>query len=197
MTLGLLIWLVAANLTALDNDYARVTRDAAPCAQADAPGCGERVIVALGDVELRAGGTVRSLARGDVAVFSATQSYEAPTGGAYFEVALKPDRPPARSPGEMIPPEKNAVRYDGEGFLVFEERLAPGDTRARHSHSQRVIVQLNPTVLQQWPDGAPEMRVETVADRVSFGIPVIHTVKNVGDLPLRGIVIELKPPPAH
>jgi hypothetical protein len=191
----LLIWFVAANLTALDNDYARVTRDAAPCAQAGLPGCGERVIVALGDIELRAGGTVRLLTRGDVAVFPAGESYQPPTGGAYLEVALKPDRPPARSPGEMIPPEKNAMRYDGEGFFVFEERLAPGDTRARHSHSQRVVVQLNATVLQQWPDGAPEMRVETVADRVSFGVPVIHTVKNVGDLPLRGIVIELKPAP--
>jgi hypothetical protein len=191
----LLVWFVAANLAALDNDYARVTRDAAPCAQASVPGCGDRVIVALGDIELRAGGTARSLTRGDVAVFRAGESYQPPTGGAYLEVALKPDRPQARSPGEMIPPEKNAVLYDGEGFLVFEERLAPGDTRARHSHSQRVVVQLNATVLQQWPDGAPEMRVETVADRVSFGVPVIHTVKNVGALPLRGIVIELKPAP--
>jgi len=54
-------------------------------------------------------------------------------------------------------------------------------------------VQLNRTVLQQWPDGAPEKHVETVPDRVSFGLPVIHTVKNVGDTPLRGIVIEFKP----
>ncbi len=195
MSALLLVWFVAANLTALDNDYARVTRDSAPCAQAGVPGCGERVIVALADIELSAGGTVRLLTRGDVAVFSAGESYQPPTGGAYLEVTLKPDRPPARSPGEMIPPEKKAMRYDGEGFFVFEERLAPGDTRARHSHSQRVVIQLNSTVLQQWPDGAPEMRVETVADRVSFGTPVIHTVKKVGDLPLRGIVIELKPAP--
>lgn len=190
----LLIWLAAANLAALDNDYVLVTRDAAPCAQASAPGCGDRVIVALGEVELRTGETVRTLARGDVAVFPSGQSYATPAGGPYLEVVIKPDHPAARSPGEIIAPEKNAVRYDGEGFFVFEERLAPGDTRARHSHSDRVIVQLNATVLQQWPDGAPEMRVETVADRVTFGRPVIHTVKNVGDRPLRGIVIEFKPP---
>jgi hypothetical protein len=189
----LLVWLAAANLAALDNDYALVTRDAAPCAQAGVPGCGDRVIVALGDVEVRSGDTLRTLARGDVAVFASGQSYDPPSGGAFLEVAIKPDHPPAQSPGEVIAPEKNTVRYDGEGFFVFEERLAPGDTRARHSHSQRVIVQLNPTVLQQWPDGAPEMRVETVPDRVTFGRPVIHTVKNVGDMPLRGIVIEFKP----
>jgi hypothetical protein len=189
----LLIWLAAANLAALDNDYVLVSRDAAPCAQAGVPGCGDRVIVALGDMEVRSGDTLRTLARGDVAVFASGISYETAAGGPYLEVAIKPDHPPAQSPGEIIAPEKNAVRYDGEGFFVFEERLAPGDTRARHSHSQRVIVQLNPTVLQQWPDGAPEMRVETVPDRVSFGRPVIHTVKNVGDMPLRGIVIEFKP----
>jgi hypothetical protein len=191
---ALLIWLAAANLAALDNDYVLVTRDAAPCAQAGVPGCGDRVIVALGDVEVRSGDTRRVLARGDIAVFTAGQSYTAPSGGPYLEVAMKPDRPAAHSPGEIIAPEKNAVRYDGDGFFVFEEQLAPGDTRARHSHSERVVVQLNATVLQQWPDGAPEMRVETVPDRVTFGRPVIHAVKNVSDLPLRGIVIEFKPP---
>jgi len=190
----LLIWLAAANLAALDNDYVLVTRDAAPCAQAGVPGCGDRVLVALGELELRSGETRRTLARGDIAVFTSDQSYAVPSGGPYLEVAIKPGHPPAQAPGEIIAPEKNAVRYDGEGFFVFEERLAPGDTRARHSHSERVIVQLNGTVLQQWPDGAAEMRVETVPDRVSFGRPVIHTVKNVGALPLRGIVIEFKPP---
>ena len=193
MMSALLIWLAAANLAALDNEYVLVTRDAAPCAQAGVPGCADRVIVALGDIQVRSGETVRSLARGDVAAFSAGDSYEPPTGGPFLEVAIKPDHPPAESPGETILPEKNALRYDGDGFFVFEERLAPGDTRSRHSHSQRVIVQLNRTVLQQWPDGAPEKQVETVPDRVSFGLPVIHTVKNVGDTPLRGIVIEFKP----
>ncbi len=145
-------------------------------------------------MELRSGDT-RAASRAATSPSSRPASpISAPSGGPYLEVAIKPDHPPAHSPGEIIAPEKNAVRYDGDGFFVFEERLAPGDTRARHSHSERVIVQLNATVLQQWPDGAPEMRVETVPDRVSFGRPVIHTVKNVGDLPLRGIVIEFKPP---
>jgi len=194
MTSALLIWLAAANLAALDNDYVLVTRDAAPCAQASVPGCADRVIVALGDIELRSDGMMRALVRGDIAVFTAGESYEPPRGGPFLEVAIKPNHPQAESPGEMIAPEKNAVRYEGEDFFVFEERLAPGDTRARHSHSQRVIVQLNRTVLQQWPDGAPERQVETVPDRVSFGRPVIHIVKNVGDVPLRGIVIEFKSP---
>ena len=39
----------------LDNAYAAVHRNAAPCADAG-PGCGDRVVVAFGDVKVAAGG---------------------------------------------------------------------------------------------------------------------------------------------
>ncbi|HZS05495.1 MAG TPA: hypothetical protein VFD58_11715 [Blastocatellia bacterium] len=191
MTFLLAIWLLQAPTVALENDYVRVTRDAAPCASSAAPGCGDRVIVALGEIELRSGNTRRKMTRGDITVFKPGESYEPPAGGAYFEVAIKANHPPVESPRELIP-EKNAIRYDSERFFIFEERLARGDTRARHSHSQRVVMQLNRTRLQQWPEGAPEIFVEVVPDRATFNPPVIHTVKNVGDAPLRGIVIEFK-----
>jgi hypothetical protein len=181
-----------AGETVLDNEYVRVTRDAAPCAAAG-PACADRIIVALGDVKVVSGGSERALSRGDIAVFGAGASYVAPDAGPFLEVSIKPDHPPARSPGEAIAPEKNALRHDGADFFVFEEKLVPGDTRARHSHSQRVVIQLNPARLQQWPDGEPAKLVETVPDRAAFSPPVIHTVKNVGDIPLRGIIIEFKP----
>ena len=53
-------------------------------------------------------------------------------------------------------------------------------------------MQLNATRLEQWPDGGPEVFVDTVPDRPTFNPPVIHKVKNVGNAPLRGIVIEFK-----
>jgi len=177
---------------ALENDYVRVMRDVAPCASAVVKGCGDRVIVALSEIELRSGKSHRKLTRGDIAVFKPGESYEPPTG-SYFEVNIKPNHPPVQSPHEIIPPEKNEIRYDGKRFLVFEERLAVGDTRARHSHSQRVVMQLNRTRLQQWPEGQPEIFVDIVPDRVAFNPPVIHTAKNIGEAPLRGIVIEFKP----
>jgi hypothetical protein len=176
----------------LENDYVRVTRVATRCASADTPNCADRVIVALGDIELALDGARRTMARGDIAVFGPGQSYELPNGGSFFEVSIKGNHPPVQSPGELIPPEKNAIRYDARDFFVFEEKLSPGDTRARHSHSQRVVIQLNRARLQQWPDGEPSKIVETVPDRPTFSPPVIHTVKNVGDTPLRGIVIEFK-----
>jgi hypothetical protein len=182
----------AAGETVLENDYVRITRDAAPCALAHPPECGDRVIVALDDVEVDSQGTRQLLGRGDFAVFTAGQSYELRNGTAYFEVSIKQNHPPAQSPGERIAPEKNAMRYEGREFFIFEEKLAPGDTRARHSHSQRVVIQLNSARLQQWPDGEPSKFVETVPDRPGFSAPVIHSVKNVGDTPLRGIIIEFK-----
>jgi len=193
MTFLLLAWLIPAGLTTLDNDYVRVTRDATTCASAGTPDCADRVIVALGDIEVVSGDSRRKMTRGDIAVFGPGESYEPLIEGAFFEVALKPNHPPVQSPAEIIPPDKNALRYDGERFFIFEERLAPGDTRSRHSHSQRVVIQLNRAQLQQWPDNAPLIFVETVPDRATFSRPVIHVVKNVGDTPLRGIVIEFKP----
>jgi len=189
----LLAWLLPVSLVAIDNEYVRVSRDEAPCASGAEPDCADRVIVALGDIELVSAGTRRQMRRGDIAVFKPGESYEPPMSGAYFEVAIKATHPPVQSPGEIIPPEKNALRYEGESFFVFEERLAPGDTRARHSHSQRIVMQLNRTRLEQWPEGKPMVTVETVPDRAMFSPPVIHVVKNVGDAPLRGIVIEFRP----
>lgn len=177
---------------ALDNPYVRVHRDAAPCATASAS-CVERVIVALGPTELRANGSAKTLVRGQIAAFAKGESYSVPTGGPYFEVAFKPTRPAVQSPKEIIAPDKNAIVHDAERYFVFEERLDPGDTRARHSHSQRVVIQLNKTRLQQWPDGEAELVRDILPDGVAFNAPVIHVVKNVGELPLRGIVIELKP----
>ena len=193
MTYALIALLLQAPAPALENDYVRVTRDAAPCVAAKTSGCGDRVIVALGPLEIRSGKSRRKMTRGDIAVFKASESYETPAAGSFFEVNIKPNHPPVQSPPEIIPPEKNAIRYDGERFFVFEERLAVGDTRARHSHSQRVVMQLNQTRLLQRPDGEPEIVRDIVPDRVTFNEPVIHTAKNVGEAPLRGIVIEFKP----
>lgn len=189
MSVLLLTLLLQTGSTALENDYVRVTRNGAPCASGEAPDCGERVIVALSTIELGN----KKMARGDIAVFEKNEAYTPPSGGDYVEVAWKPSFPPVQSPPEIIPAAKNTLLHDGDRFFVFEEKLDPGDTRPRHSHSQRVVVVLNETRLQQWPDGAPEVFKNQVPDRIGFNPPVIHIVKTIGDKPLRNIVIELKP----
>ena len=188
---------VAASFTqatsvVLDNAYVRVNRNAAPCATAS-PMCMERVIVALGATEVKSTGAPRTLKRGEVAVFAEGQSYTIAGGGPYFEVAFKPNRPPVQSAKEIIAPDKNDIIHDAARFFIFEERLEPGDTRPRHSHSQRVVVQLNKTRLQQWPDGEAEILRDIAPDGAAFHPPVSHVAKNVCELAVGGIVMELKP----
>lgn len=176
----------------LENEYVRVTRNGASCAE-PGPGCGDRVVVALGDVRLPLASGEQALARGDIHVVPARERYIPPREGAFLEVVIKPDHPPVKSPEVLIPPEKNSVLFDGPAFFVFEEKLDPGDTRGRHSHSQRVVIVLNATRLQQWPDGQAPVFRDQIPDDVRFNPPVIHVVKTIGERPLRNIVIELKP----
>jgi hypothetical protein len=124
-------------------------------------------------------------------VFGRGESFS-PPAGEFLEVTIRRTRPPIKSPPVSIPPDKNSILHDGDDFFIFEEKLDPGDTRARHSHRERVVIVLNKTRLQQWPDGAPEVFRDQVPDDVRFNPPVVHVVKTVGELPLRNIVIEFK-----
>ncbi|MGH9311769.1 MAG: hypothetical protein ACRD1S_01095 [Vicinamibacterales bacterium] len=191
-SLFMLLTLLQAPPAALDNEYVRVTRDAAVCGEGG-EGCRDRILVALDPIELEGAGARKRMTRGEIAVFHAGARYRAPAG-RFLEVVIKPGHPAATSPGVRIPPDKNAILYDGPEFFVFEEKLAPGDTRARHSHTQRVVIVINKTRLQQWPDGQPEVFRDQIPDDVRFNPPVIHVVKTVGEKPLRNIVIEFKPP---
>lgn len=189
----------------LDNEHVRVARNHRYCAIA-IPGCEQRVLVALGDVVVTrsrnyedkkrgvvggvVGPTVR-LKRGDVMVLGRDESSTQPTG-EYLEVTIRQKRPPITSPSVLIPPDKNSILHENEDFFIFEEKLDPGDTRARHSHRGRVVIVLNKTRLQQWPDGFPEIFRDQIPDDVRFNPPVVHVVKTVGELPLRNIVIEFK-----
>ena len=179
---------------ALDNDYVLVSRNTAPCAAA-APGrCEDRVILAMGDIALKSDGGDRTMTRGQVAVFKAGESYQAPSG-AYFEVAVKPNHPPVKSPPELIPPPKNMMVFEGKKFFIYEEKLDPGDTRPRHSHSQRVEIRLNNgPMLHQWVyrDGNV---AESEPPIVNWREPIVHMVKNIGDLPLRNFILEFQPAP--
>src|SRR5262249_9301 len=183
----------------------RVTRNAAPCSDAHA-GCGARVIVALSAIDVLApsrdsrgaGRAIATLLRGDIRVFERGEVYAVRAAGEgaearFLEANRKPQRPKVQPAPVLFPPEKNALLYDSATFFVFEERLPVGETRARHSHSQRVVVVINDTRLQQWPDGQPEVFRDEIADDVRFNGPVTHVVKTVGDQPLRNIIVELKP----
>jgi hypothetical protein len=178
------------NPVALENDYVRVSRDTAPFATA---GSGDRVIVAMGPLAFMAGDALQTLDRGEFFVFGPGDFYTLPAGAAFFEVAIKPDHPPVKVPPEIIPPAKNMMLYEGERFFIYEEKLDPGDVRPRHSHCQRVEIRLNNgPMLDQWFDPP---RPPLQPGIVNWREPVVHTVRNVGDMPLRNLIIEFKPEP--
>jgi hypothetical protein len=177
---------------ALDNEYVHVARDSTPCADGGTPGCEDRVVVAYGPIEVSSEKKRRQLSKGQVAVFQKGDSYRV-TGAHYFEVAIKPGHPPVKSPAEMIAPSKNKPIYDGPRFFIYEERLTPGDTRPRHSHSQRVEIRLNiGPLLDQWLDPPAKPILPSI---VNFRQAGIHTTKNVGDMALRNLIVEFKSPP--
>ena len=189
LTLAALLFLQAIQTSPLlENDFVRVFKDSAPCATA-AASCGERVVVALGSVELNG----QKMERGDVKVFKAGERYSPPKSGDFLEVAIKPAHPKVMPPGAgMPPPPGNKVLYDGKDFTVFEEKMQPGEYAAPHSHNQRLAIFLNDTMVQQWTNGKEETR-ELVPDFVTWRPAVVHASKDVGKIPISNLLIEFKP----
>jgi len=172
----------------LENDYIRVSKNSAPCASA-ATSCGERVVVALGSLEVNG----QKMVRGEIKVFKTGERYSPPTSGEFLEVAIKPTHPKVMPPAAGTPPPPgNKVLYDGKDFTVFAEKMQPGEYAAPHSHNVRLAIFLNDTMVQQWTDGKEETR-ELVPDVVMWRPPVVHASKDVGKLPISNLLIEFKP----
>lgn len=180
--------LLQTNAPVLENDFVQVFKNAAPCASAG-PTCGETIIVALGPTELAG----QKMVRGDIKGFKKGEKYAAPKG-EYVEVVMKLVRPAVKTPPVKIPAKGNSIIYDSDRFFIFEEKLPVNGYRERHSHNQRLVVNINATQLEQKVDGQdkPVIR-DSIADDIHFNEPVVHDTKNIGKLPMRNIVIELKP----
>jgi hypothetical protein len=187
-TLALLFLQALPMSPLIENEFVRVFKNSAPCASAEAS-CGERVVVALGDIELNG----KNMGRGDIQVFKAGERYTPPTTGDFLEVAIKPSHPKVMSPAPGTPPPPgNKVLYDGKYFTVFAEKMQPGEYAAPHSHNQRLAIFLNDTMVQQWTDGKEETR-ELIPNAVTWRPAVVHASKDVGKLPISNLLIEFKP----
>jgi hypothetical protein len=189
LTLLSLLFLQAIQASPLlENDFVRVFKNSAPCAAA-ADSCGERVVVALGSIEVNG----QKMERGDVKVFKTGQRYSPPKSGDYLEVAIRPAHPKVMPPSAGSPPPPgNKILYDENDFTVFAESMQPGEYSAPHSHNLRLAIFLNDTHVKQWTDGKEETR-ELVPDVVTWRPAVVHASKDVGKLPISNLLIEFKP----
>lgn len=205
----LLLFQAAAPAALPDNDFVRVTRDAAPCADGNAStkatlagsnsatlagsteaACGgDRILIALSAIELNGG----KMERGDVKVFAKGERYTPPAGGEYLEVAVKPNHPRSVLPPKQDPRSPNLhVLYENNDFIVFHESMQPGELGPEHSHFQRLTVTLATTKVEQWTDGKEAVR-DLTADTVGFGPALTHTSKALGPGVLSNLSIEFKP----
>jgi quercetin dioxygenase-like cupin family protein len=172
----------------IENDFVRVFKNSAPCAAA-AASCGDRVVVALGSIEVNG----QKMERGEIKVFKTGERYAPPKSGDFLEVAIKQAHPKVMLPAPGTPPPPgNKVLYDGKDFTVFAETMQPGEYAAPHSHNLRLAIFLNDTMVQQWTDGKEETR-ELVPDTVIWRPAVVHASKDVGKLPISNLLIEFKP----
>lgn len=188
--------IVSKDSIALENDFVRVMKNASVKTAADATIFGKRIVVALTPLECESTEGIKTMQRGEIIVFKSEASYSIQKGD-YFEVAFKKNHPEPKGPEEWLEPLKNKIVYEDDLFRVFEERLAAGDTRELHSHSQRVVVRLNRVQLTDprfKPNGTPGEGIQ-VANTVKFAEPMVHIVKNLStDTPLFNIIIEFKTP---
>lgn len=180
----------------LENDFVRVIKNATVRSAADAEIFGKRIIVALSKLKYKTTDGIKTIQRGDIFVLLPAQSIRIKKG-EYFEVAFKKIHPEPKGPEQWLEPQKNTIVYEDDLFRVFEERLAAGDTRALHSHAQRVVVRLNRVQLTDPrinPIGVPGEGIQ-VPNTVKFAEPMVHVVKNLStDTPLFNIIIEFKTP---
>ena len=184
----------ASDTIVLENDFVRVMQNGTVKKAADEGIFGKRIIVALSKLKYEKNDSVRMLQRGEVIVLLPGE-LTANIKGDYFEVAFKKIHPEPKGPEIWLEPQKNNTVYEDELFRVFEERLAAGDTREMHSHSQRVVVRLNKVQLTDPrfnPNGVPGEGIQ-VPNTVKFAEPIVHVVKNLStDTPLFNIIIEFK-----
>jgi hypothetical protein len=178
----------------LENAFVRIHKNTSVKNTADVENFGKRIIVALSKLEYKKGEITSMIDRGGIFVLLP----EEPTlisKGEYFEVAFKKVHPEPKGPEVWLEPQKNTIVFEDKLFRIFEERLAPGDTRELHSHAQRVVVRLNKVQLTDprfYPDGVVGQGIQ-IPNTVRFAEPMVHVVKNLSqDTPLFNIIIEFK-----
>jgi quercetin dioxygenase-like cupin family protein len=111
-------------------------------------------------------------------------------------VLVEPKKPhsarPAGSADETTFPNSPAkVVFENEQVRVVRYRLEPGQEDPTHGHPDNVLVALTDAKVKVTTDGKTA-QVTTKADQVNWRPATVHSVQNIGDQPLEGILVEMK-----
>ena len=84
------------------------------------------------------------------------------------------------------------VRFENDKVRVLEAELPPGVKEEVHSHPAYVIYVLEGGRYRNYASDGKVTEGELKAGEVLFREPLTHAAQNIGDKPLRMILIELK-----
>jgi quercetin dioxygenase-like cupin family protein len=89
-------------------------------------------------------------------------------------------------------PDVYTVLFENERVRVLDVRAEPGAGSPMHGHPDSVMHALSEAhIMVTSPDG-DELRADVEAGATFWNPATVHAVRNVGDLPLHFLRIELK-----
>jgi beta-alanine degradation protein BauB len=99
----------------------------------------------------------------------------------------------AQDPVKVAPNVYKKVILNNEKVRVIELEFAPGDSTAWHRHPNHVVYALTAGKLQITEKGKAPVVVEIKAGEAVYMSAVVHMAKNIGTLPVKLVVTEIKP----
>ena len=91
-----------------------------------------------------------------------------------------------------LDPDKFDVRLENDRVRVLETNIAPGCGHGMHWHPDHLIYILSSyKVEDSFSDGETKV-IERDAGDILWGEELTHATKNVGETPVRALIIELK-----
>jgi quercetin dioxygenase-like cupin family protein len=90
------------------------------------------------------------------------------------------------------PPAGHKILFENDRVRVLDVQINPGETSEMHTHPANVVYALSSAqVVFSFPDGTSREVAIKEGDLV-WSEGTTHEVRNIGDTPDRGIIIELK-----
>ncbi|MEX0733573.1 MAG: cupin domain-containing protein [Steroidobacteraceae bacterium] len=91
-----------------------------------------------------------------------------------------------------VDPDNNKLLFENDRVRVYEVKSPPGNTLAMHSHPAHVVYFMGPGKAKFTTADGKVTEAEVKAGEALWSDPVTHSVENIGNTPLRGVVVELK-----
>lgn len=98
---------------------------------------------------------------------------------------------PSRDP-VALDPDIFEIRFENDRVRVLASNIPAGQGHGMHWHPEHLIYTLSSySVRDTFPDGTTK-KMERSAGELLWGDQLTHATKNIGDTPVRALIIEFK-----